>query len=90
MKDNIFTKEDEKAIINHMNEFHINSLIHYCHLIGKSHISNKDEVIMTGIDQNGLNLKVKGEKVRYVFEKPMKNPKEVRKFLIKLAKKSMK
>ena len=42
---------------------------------------------MTGIDQNGFDLEVNGENVRYELEKPMKEPREVRKVLVTLARK---
>ena len=52
-----------------------------------SQITESDMVVMTGIDQDGFDLKVNGEKVRYVLEKPMKEPREVRKVLVTLARK---
>ena len=44
-----------------MNDDHSSSLIHYCHLLGMSDITEKDKVVMTGIDQNGFDLEVNGE-----------------------------
>jgi putative heme iron utilization protein len=52
-----------------------------------SHITEKDNVVMTRIDQNGFDLEVNGENVRYELEKPMKEPREVRKVLVTLARK---
>ena len=89
MNKNIFTTDDEKGIVDHMNDDHSSSLIHYCHLLGMSDITEKDEVVMTGIDQNGFDLEVNREKVRYELEKPMKEPREVRKFLVSLARKQV-
>ena len=66
---------------------HTSSLIHYCHLLGMSQITESDMVVMTGIDQDGFDLKVNGEKVRYVLEKPMKEPREVREVLVILTRK---
>ena len=86
MNKNIFTPEDEKEIVDHMNDNHSSSMVHYCHLLGMSDITEKDEVVMTGIDQNGFDLEVNGEKVRYELEKPMKEPREVRKVMVSLAK----
>ena len=85
MTKNIFNPEDQQGIVDHMNDDHTSSLIHYCHLLGMSQITEKDKVVMTGIDQKGFDLKVNGEKVRYVLEKPMKEPREVRKVLVTLA-----
>ena len=82
-----FSPEDEKGIVDHMNNDHTSSLIHYCHLLGMSQITEKDNVAMTGIDQNGFDLEVNGENVRYELEKPMKEPREVRKVLVTLARK---
>ena len=70
-----------------MNDDHTSSLIHYCHLLGMPHITEKDTVVMTGIDQDGFDLEVNGEKVRYVLEKPMKEPREVREVLVILTRK---
>ena len=89
MNKNIFTPEDEKEIVDHMNDEHLSSMVHYCHLLGMSDITEKDEVVMTGIDQNGFDLEVNGEKVRYELEKPMKEPREVRKVMVSLAKKQL-
>ena len=89
MNKNIFTPEDEKEIVDHMNDDHSSSMVHYCHLLGMSDITKKDEVVMTGIDQNGFDLEVNGEKVRYELEKPMKEPREVRKVMVSLARKQV-
>ena len=89
MNKNIFTPEDEKEIVDHMNDNHSSSMVHYCHLLGMSDITEKDEVVMTGIDQNGFDLEVNGEKVRYELEKSMKEPREVRKVMVSLAKKQL-
>ena len=89
MKKNIFTTEDVKGIVDHMNDDHSNSLVHYCHLLGMSNITEKDKVLMAGIDQNGFDLKVNGENIRFELEKPMKEAREVRKVLVSLAKKPL-
>ncbi len=89
MNKNIFTPEDEKGIVDHMNDDHLSSLVHYCHLLRMSDITEKDKVLMTGIDQNGFDLEVNGEKVRYELEKPMKEPREVRKVMVSLARKQV-
>ena len=89
MKKNIFTTEYVKAIVDHMNDDHSNSLVHYCHLLGMSNITEKDKVLMAGIDQNGFDLKVNGENIRFELETPMKEAREVRKVLVSLAKKSL-
>ena len=87
MTKNIFNPEDQQGIVDHMNNDHASSLIHYCHLLGMPHITEKDMVVMTGIDQDGFDLEVNGKKVRYVHEKPMKESREVRKVLVTLARK---
>ena len=89
MNKNIFTPEDEKEIVDHMNDGHSSSMVHYCHLLGMSDITEKDEVVMTGIDQNGFDLEINGEKVRYELDKPMKEPREVRKVMVSLARKQV-
>ena len=87
MKKNIFTTEDVKEIVDNTNDDHSNSLVHYCHLQGMSNITEKDKVLMAGIDQNGFDLKVNGENIRFELETPMKEAREVRKVLVSLAKK---
>ena len=82
-----FTAENAKGIVDHMNDDHSNSLVHYCHLLGMSNITEKDKVLMAGIDQNGFDLKVNGENIRFELETPMKEAREVRKVLVSLAKK---
>ena len=89
MKKNIFTTVDVKRIVDHMNDDHLNSLVHYCHLLGMSKITEKDKVLMAGIDQNGFDLKVNGENIRFELETPMKEAREVRKVLVSLAKKPL-
>ena len=87
MTKNIFNPEDQQGIVDHMNNDHTSSLIHYCHLLRMPHITEKDMVVMTGIDQDGFDLEVNGKKARYVLEKPMKEPREVRKVMVTLARK---
>ena len=89
MNKNIFSPADVKGIVDHMNNDHTSSLIHYCHLLGMTQIEDKDTVIITGINQDAFDLEVKGENVRYEFEKPMKEPREVRKVLVTLARKKL-
>ena len=48
MKKNIFITEDEKGIVDDMNDDHSNSLVHYCRLLGMSNITEKDKVLMAG------------------------------------------
>ena len=55
MNKNIFTPEDEKGVVDHMNDDHSSSMVHHCHLLGMSDITEKDKVLMTGIDQNGFD-----------------------------------
>ena len=76
MEENIFKADDEQGMVDHMNSDHASSLVHYCHLLGMSHFTEKDKVVMIGIDQNGFDLEVNGENVRYKLEKPMKEPRE--------------
>ena len=41
MNKNIFTPEDEKEIVDHMNDDHSSSMVHYCHLLRMSDITEK-------------------------------------------------
>ena len=54
-----------------------------------SNITEKDKVLMAGIDQNGFDLKVNGENIRFELETPMKEAREVRKVFVSLAKKPL-
>jgi len=56
MNQNIFTTDDEQGIVDHMNDDHSSSLVHYCHLLGMSHITEKDKVVMNGIDMGVLHF----------------------------------
>ena len=89
MKNNIFTTEDVKGIVDHMSDDNSNSLVHYCHLLGMSNITEKDKVLMAGIDQNGFDLKLNGENIGFESETPIKETREVRKVLVSLAKKPL-
>ena len=72
-----------------MNDDHTNFLVHYCHLLGMSNITEKDNLLLAGLDQNGFDLKVNGENIRFDLETPMTEAREVRKVLVSLAKKPL-
>ena len=54
-----------------------------------SNTTEKNKVLLDGIDQNGFDLKVNGENIRFELETPMKEAREVRKVLVSLAKKPL-
>ncbi|MBL8149782.1 MAG: DUF2470 domain-containing protein [Blastocatellia bacterium] len=78
--------ESEDRIVAHMNEDHSDSLIHYCKAIKGLQLSESETVVMSGIDSEGFDMLVASKKVRIVFDAPIKNPKEAREVLVRLAK----
>ena len=89
MEPNKFNPKTQKDILDHMNEDHLNALIHYCHLLGMTQITEKDTVVMTGIDQDGFDIKVNEENIRFPIDTIIKTLGDVRKVLVSLAKKPL-
>ena len=81
-----FPQEIEEKMISHMNEDHIDAMQDYCRFAGVDIGNTKPE--MTAIDQNGFELSVNGESVKFQFDQECATPQEVRQALVELAKKS--
>ena len=80
---NSFPNDIEERMISHMNADHIDAMRDYCRYanIKISEVNPQ----MTHIDQNGFNLEVSGQNVRFDFKKKCTSPDEVRKALVELA-----
>jgi heme oxygenase (biliverdin-IX-beta and delta-forming) len=75
-------RENERMIIQHMNQDHRPALFHYCDVLKNLKV---DEVIMTGIDSEGFDLLADGRKLRIDFDSPIGTIEEARTTLVKLA-----
>ena len=79
----LFPKEIEQRMINHMNTDHVDAMRDYCRYANFK--TGEIDPQMTHIDQNGFNLKVADQNVRFDFKDKCANPDEVRKALVELA-----
>jgi putative heme iron utilization protein len=74
--------EIEKSVLEHMNEYHADSINHYANkLLGRNGLGWK----MTGIDPDGADLRLGGRTARLEFEQPLVSLKEIRKELVRMA-----
>ena len=77
--------EIEKSVIEHMNLDHASSINHYANkLLGRSGLGWK----MTGIDPDGADLRLGGRTARIEFQQPISSIEDIRKELIRLARKN--
>ena len=76
MVSNPFSAAQEYRIIQHMNDDHRDTLAHY--VGGKT-------AVMAGIDGEGFDVLASGNKVRFVFDTPIRNMEEARQALIAMA-----
>ncbi len=81
---NPFSLEDEQRIVNHMNDDHADSLKKYCHSNGIACAEN-DEVVMVGIDAEGLHLAIASVIYRIHFSEPVADAMEARKMLVAMS-----
>tara|TARA_B100001142_G_C14223309_1_gene612449 strand:+ start:337 stop:1089 length:753 start_codon:yes stop_codon:yes gene_type:complete len=76
--------EIEKNVLDHMNLDHANSINHYANkLLGRSGLGWK----LTGIDPDGADLRLGGRTARIEFDKPISCQEDIRKELVRLARK---
>lgn len=80
---NSFSNDIEQRMISHMNTDHVDAMRDYC-CHANIEIGEVDPR-MTHIDQNGFNLDVNGQNVRFDFKEKCTSPDEVRKALVELA-----
>jgi putative heme iron utilization protein len=71
-------------MIRHMNEDHVEAMIHYCE-IADILLAKGTVPTLAGIDSEGFHLRLEARIVRFDFETPVKSLLEVRKALIALA-----
>lgn len=84
LRANPFTAEREAGIVGHMNDDHADALRHYCQQAG---IALPAEVapMMTGIDAEGLHLRLGARIVRISFDAPVDTPLAAREALVAMA-----
>jgi len=79
-----FDREQETGMINHMNEDHVDAMLHYCNQYGFT-LEDNESPVMVGVDGEGFHLRVGKRIHRISFSEPVKTPKEVRQQLVKMA-----
>lgn len=81
---NPFVGERETGIVAHMNDDHAEALLHYCRQAGLSLLEDQAPV-MTGIDAEGIHLRLGARIVRIPFAAPVRTPLEAREALVAMA-----
>lgn len=80
---NPFTPEREAGMVGHMNEDHVDAIRRYCDQADIDHQGR--EVAMTGIDSQGLTLRVE-ERLHYIpFTRSVTTPDDARAILVEMA-----
>lgn len=85
LRPNPFAGEREAGIVGHMNEDHADALTHYCQQAGLP-VPEGVSPVMTGIDAEGIHLRLGARIVRIPFETPVQTPLEAREALVVMAK----
>ncbi|MBL1142703.1 MAG: HugZ family protein [Proteobacteria bacterium] len=82
---NLFSFDDEKGMIDHMNLDHADAIKHYC---DSNDIQYSEEScpVMVGIDCEGFNIRIGARIHRINFVEPVKSALEVRTALVEMAK----
>lgn len=83
---NPFTLEEERSILQHMNQDHSDALSHYLRRFKKIDLRGRDMVTMTGIDGEGFDLLAADQLIRFSFERFISNMDEARQTLMAMAK----
>ena len=78
-----FPSDVEERMISHMNADHVDAMRDYCRYASIE--INEVDPKMIHIDQNGFNLDVNGQNIRFEFKEKCTNPDDVRKALVELA-----
>ena len=81
---NPFAGESEAGIVGHMNADHADALVHYCHRVGQP-LAVDFAPVMTGIDAEGIHIRLGARIVRIAFSAPVATPQEAREALVALA-----
>ena len=81
----IFSFEEEKRIIDHMNRDHRSSLVKYCESFNLSSLGEEDYSI-TSVDSEGFNIHAGQHKCRINFPETLTEPSQARAAFISLSK----
>jgi len=84
LRANPFTAEREAGIVGHMNDDHADALRHYCQQAGIA-LPAELAPVMTGIDAEGLHLRLGARIVRISFDAPVDTPLAAREALVAMA-----
>jgi putative heme iron utilization protein len=76
MIQNPFSGVQEARIMDHMNKDHVDALKQY---------TGGTQATMIGIDAEGFDVLASGQKMRFVFENPVRNMEEARQALVDMA-----
>lgn len=76
--------EKEVGIVGHMNADHADALVHYCHQAGLP-VPGDIAPVMTGIDAEGIHIRLGARIARIAFSRPVANPQEAREALVAMA-----
>lgn len=83
--ESVFNYAAEARVLDHMNADHKDALVKYCSEYDFS--NDKEDYSMTGIDSEGMDLKVGSENVRIPFDKPLESASQAREVLVSMVKK---
>lgn len=81
---NAFDAAQESMVVSHMNADHAAALAHYCGLIGEP-VTEGERPEMTGIDAEGLHMRLGQRILRLEFTEPLASPAEARRVLVEMA-----
>ena len=80
-----FTRDQESAIVQHMNDDHAATMRGYCRRLAGLPVGEDEDVAMAGIDAEGFDLLVGEKLVRLAFAEPVATTAEARQQLVALA-----
>jgi heme iron utilization protein len=83
---NIFSAEEEKAVVEHMNSEHLHNLKDYAHHYLHYPLMEADAIHLAGLDQFGLDLIINKTKFRIEFPQQLTNSRDVRSVMVEMAK----
>ena len=83
--ESVFDYPSEAKVLDHMNTDHKDALVKYCSEYGFT--NDEEDYSMTGIDTEGIDIKVGSESVRIPFDKPLEKASQAREVLVAMTKK---
>ena len=83
--ENIFGAEDEIKIINHMNQDHLQNLRDYARFYLNLSLQSEENVLISGLDQFGMDLLVNEIKHRIDFKRELASVSEARSVFVEMA-----